>query len=48
MTLSVAFSNSIIETLPLFPLAAIIAPSLQIFSICAPENPGVRVASFFE
>jgi hypothetical protein len=48
MTLSVASSNSLIDTSSLSPLAAIIAASLQMFAISAPEKPGVRAASFFE
>jgi hypothetical protein len=35
-------------TLSLFPLAAIIAASLQIFYMSAPENPGVNAANFLE
>jgi len=34
------------ETLSLSPLAARIAASLQIFSMSAPEKPGVSDASF--
>ena len=47
ITLSVANSKSFIETFSLSCLAAIIAASLQIFAISAPENPGVKAANFF-
>ena len=46
ITLSVANSKSLIETFSLSSLAAIIAASLQILAISAPENPGVKAASF--
>jgi len=48
MTLSVASSKSLIDTLVLSFLAAMIAASLQMFWISAPENPGVRALNFLE
>jgi len=48
MTLSVASSNSLMVTSSLSILAAIIAASLQILAISAPEKPGVKAANFLE
>ena len=48
MTLSVAYSNSLIVTFSKFFLAAIIAASLQMFWMSAPLNPGVRADIFLE
>jgi len=48
MTLSAAFSKSMVSTDVLFYLAARIAASLHKFAIYAPLKPGVRVASRFE
>mmetsp|Transcript_20055 Transcript_20055/g.80344 ORF Transcript_20055/g.80344 Transcript_20055/m.80344 type:complete len:211 (-) Transcript_20055:1625-2257(-) len=46
-TLSVAASKSTISTEFLPFLAAMRAPSLQMFAMSAPANPGVRDANFF-
>jgi len=45
ITLSVAYSNSFIDTDSKSFLAPIIAPSLQIFLISAPLKPGVKAAN---